>query len=350
MDARYSMRKNQWLQEWQVAPESFDQVLPRLRPFLEPFGASCQGQALMPPAKTVVRGLLAAVERKNVAALADPCGPNRLGLQGFIGWAAGDAAPLREAWLGPVGTHWGQGDGVLGCDPAACPKAGRASVGVARPWGGRLGTVDHGQGALSLGSVARLGHPRVALRLSLPQAWPQEKARLAKAGVPQARRGDRTRHPWAWERREKNGASLPHRGMAGDEERGRPSGVRRRLAAVGERDVLTVPAHTWRRDMETEPPPSRGQGRPPQRPGQRVPQGAESLGAEAWRRGDVRDGAKGPRVVDVGKRRVVSSTHRRQPGDEERWVVRRYRDRDQAQVVQGDDALAHAAPGPSRPS
>jgi len=154
-------------------------------------------------------------------------------LQGFSGWADWDDEPVRQALRGQVGTQWGQEDGVLVFDPSAFPKSGRASVGVARQWGGRLGNVDHGQVAISLGYVSRMGHTLVALRLYLPQAWTQEKTRLEKAGVPKARRGYRTRHQWALEMLEKNGAALPHRWMAGDDEMGRPSWWRRRLAALG---------------------------------------------------------------------------------------------------------------------
>jgi SRSO17 transposase len=58
----------------------------------------------------------------------------------------------------------------------------------------------------------------------------------------------------------------------------------------------------------------------------------------------VRDGSKGPLVVDAVKRRVVSRTHRRQQGDQETLVVIRYRDRDQAQVVKVDYSLSNPAP------
>jgi SRSO17 transposase len=58
----------------------------------------------------------------------------------------------------------------------------------------------------------------------------------------------------------------------------------------------------------------------------------------------VRDGSKGPLVVEAVKRRVVSRTHRRQQGDQETLVVLRYRDRDQAQVVKVDYYLSNAAP------
>jgi hypothetical protein len=70
----------------------------------------------------------------------------------------------------------------------------------------------------------------------------------------------------------------------------------------------------------------------------------QGLDEEAWQRVDVRDGSKGPLVVEVVTRRVVSRTHRRQQGDEELLVVIRSRDRDNQQVVQVDYYLSNAAP------
>jgi len=58
----------------------------------------------------------------------------------------------------------------------------------------------------------------------------------------------------------------------------------------------------------------------------------------------VRDGSKGPLVVEAVKRRVGSRTHRRQQGDEELVVGIRSRDRDQQEVVQVDYSLSNAVP------
>jgi len=71
---------------------------------------------------------------------------------------------------------------------------------------------------------------------------------------------------------------------------------------------------------------------------------SQALAATAWRRIEVRDGAKSPLVVEIVKRRVVSRTHRRQQGDEELLAVLRYRDRDQDKVVQVDYSLSNAVP------
>lgn len=108
--------------------------------------------------------------------------------------------------------------------------------------------------------------------------------------------------------------------------------------------MLAVPSNTLIRALETAPPASSGRGRRPQRPWQRVDQWAQALGDDAWRRVDVRDGAKGPLVVDIVKRRVVSRTPRRQQGDEAMVVVLRDRDRDNQQVVKVDFSLSNAAP------
>src|SRR5712691_4293917 len=188
------------------------------------------------------------------------------------------------------------------------------------------------------------GHTLVDTRLYLPKEWTKDKARLDKAGVPKAVRGYRTRHQLALEMLAKNGARLPHRWIAGDDEMGRPSWFRRRLAALGERYMLAVPSNTAMRDLEVEPPAYSGRGRRPTRRWQNVAAWSQSLGAEAWRRIDVRDGAKGPLVVEAVKRRVVSRTHRRQQGDEEMLVVLRYRDRDNQQVIKVDYYLSNAVP------
>ena len=272
MEARYAIRKHQLLEECQVAPEIFDQVMPRLSTFMAPFVETLQGQALTQHAQTYVSGLLSDVERKNVESIAYHAGQNRLGLQGFIGWADWADAPLRQALLDQVGQQLGQGDGVLVFDPSAFPKSGRESVGVARQWCGRLGKVDNCQVAIYLGYVSAQGHTLVDLRLYLPKAWTQDKARLHKAGVPKAHRGYRTRHQLALDMLEKNGPVLPHAWIAGDDEMGRPYWFRRRLAGLGERYLLAVPSNTLTRDLETAPPVTSGRGRRPQRPWQSVEQ------------------------------------------------------------------------------
>ena len=142
-----------------------------------------------------------------------------------------------------------------------------------------------------------------------------------------------------------SGTQLAHGWIAGDDEMGRPYWFRRRLDRLGERYMLAAPGNTLIRDLETAPPASSGRRRPPTPPWQRVEAWSTALDEGAWKRIDVRDGSKGPLVVDGIKRRVVARTPRRQQGDEELLVVLRYRDRDNQQVVKVDFYLSNAAPG-----
>jgi SRSO17 transposase len=344
MEARYATRKPQLLAECQVAPESFEQVLPRLATFMAPFVETFCRPELAQQAHTSICGLLSEVERKNIASIASRFGQDRLPLQRFIGWAPWDDVPLRQELTRQVAEHLGQAEGVLVFDPSGLPKSGTESVGVARQWCGRLGKVDNGQVAVYLGYVSGAGHTLVDMRLYLPKEWTTDKARLDKAGVPHAHRGYRSRHQLALDMVQTRGTQLPHGWIAGDDEMGRPYWFRRRLDRLGERYMLAVPGNTLIRDLETAPAASSGRRRPPTPPWQRVEAWSAALDEGAWKRSDVRDGSKGPLVVDVVKRRVGARTPRRQQGDEELLVVLRYRDRDNQQVVKVEFSLSNATP------
>jgi hypothetical protein len=317
MEARYATRKQPLLAACQVAPEIFDRVLPRLTTFMAPFVETFGRQELDPHAHTSLWGLLSDVERKNIASIAYRFGHDRLPLHRFIGWAPWDEVPLRQELTRQVAAHVGHAEGVLVFDPSGFPPSGTASVGVARQWCGRLGKVDPCQVAVSLGYVAGVGHTLVDMRLYLPKAWTTDKARLDKAGVPHAHRGYRSRHQLALDMLQTRGRQLPHGWSAGDDEMGRPSWLRRRLARLGERSMLAVPGNTLIRDLETAPLASSGRRRPPTAPWPRVEVWSAARDEGAWQRIDVRDGSKGPLVVEMVTRRVVARTPRRQQGDEE---------------------------------
>jgi SRSO17 transposase len=216
-------------------------------------------------------------------------------------------------------------------------------VGVARQWCGRLGKVDNCQVAVYMGYVSAEEHALVDTRLYMPKEWTKDKARRQKAGVPKTVRY-RTRHQLCLEMLEKHGDKLPHTWIAGDDEMGRPYTFRRRLDGLRERYLLAVPSNTLIRDMETEEPPYSGRGRRPKRPWQRVDTWAASLQKRAWTTIDVRDGSKGPLVVELVKCSVVGRTHRRQQGHPEVLVVIRYRDRDNRRVLKTDYYLSNASP------
>jgi len=342
MEAQFEQRKEELLKECRVPVDLFEQVLPRLEEFMEPFVTSFCRREQAEHARTFVQGLLSDLERKNVESIAYRFGQERLPLQWFIGYSEWDAQPLRQELVRQVGAQLGDPEGVIVFDPSAVPKSGKASVGVARQWCGRLGKVENCQVGVYLGYVSRQEHALVDTRLYLPKEWTQDKARCRKAGVPKDRLRHRTRHELCLDMLAQHGKALPHAWIAGDDELGRPYAFRKDLHALGERYLLAVPSNTLIRDLEAPEPPYSGHGRPPQRSWQRVDRWIAALPAEAWTEVDVRDGEKGPLIVEVVKRRVVGRTPKRKAGHSEVLVVIRYRDRDQERIVKTDYYLSNA--------
>jgi len=343
MEAQFERRKEELLEECRVPVDLSEQVLPRLVEFMEPFVASFCRTEQVAHARTFVQGLLSNLERKNVESIAYRFGQERLPLQWFVGYSEWDDQPLRGELARQVGEQLGDPEGVIVFDPSAFPKSGKESVGVARQWCGRLGKIENCQVGIYLGYVSRHEQALVDRRLFLPKEWTQDKARCRKAGVPRDRWKHRTRHQLCLEMLAQHGSTLPHAWIAGDDELGRPYAFRRDLNALGERYLLAVPSNTLIRDWEAPEPTSSGRGRPPRRPWQRVDRWTAALPAEAWTEIDVRDGEKGPLVVEITKRRVVGRTPQRQAGQAEVLVVIRYRDRDQEQIVKIDYYLSNAA-------
>src|ERR1700694_5739506 len=117
-----------------------------------------------------------------------------------------------------------------------------------------------------------------------------------------------TRHGLALEMLKECGGRLPHAWVAGDDEMGRPSGFRQELRTNNERYLLGVPSNLLIRDIEVTPPESAGRGRHPQVPFTRLDRWCSALPEVAWIRIDVRDGAKGPLVIEAVQRRVQAPT------------------------------------------
>lgn len=340
-DDNFEKRKQELLDECEVAPQVFDQVMPRLERFMDPFVESLVRAEQVEHAQTFVQGLLSDLDHKNVESIAYRFGQDRMPLQWFIGISEWDHGAMRDELVRHVGRELGDADGVLVFDPSAFPKSGRQSVGVARQWCGRLGKIDNCQVAIYMGYVSCHEHALVDTRLYLPKEWTSDKERCKKAGVPKRTRY-RTRHQLCLEMLAAHGEKLPHSWIAGDDEMGRPYWFRRRLNRLGERYLLGAQSNTLVRDLEVEPPPYSGRGRHPKRPWTRIDKWTAARTEDEWTQVDVRDGAKGPLVVELVKRRVVARTEKRQEGHEEVLVVIRYRDRDQDAVVKTDYYLSNA--------
>jgi SRSO17 transposase len=320
MKRRFEIQKRKILQEAEIKPEVASGMLKRLEQFAEPFIASLGRREPRQNAQTYIGGLLSDLERKNVESIAYRYDRDRRALQRFIGFAPWDHQPLLEALARQIGAELGEDDGVIVFDPSAHKKCGHDSVGVQRQWLGRLGKVDNGQVAVYMGYASRKEHGLVDTRLYLPKDWTQDNARRKRCGVPKQIRYQ-TRHDLALDMLTNNGRYLPHAWIAGDDEMGRSSRFRRDLWALEEQYLLAVPSNTGIRDLDRSPPAYSGRGQPAKRPFQRVDLWRDSLDQKAWTRMDVRDGEKGPLVLEIVKRRVVARTERRRHDSTEELLI-----------------------------
>ena len=96
MKARYEARKHALLDECTVAAEIFDEVMPRLARFMEPFVESFVRTEQVTHAGTFVQGLLSDLAHKNAESIAYRFGQDRMPLQWFLGVSPWDPSPLRD--------------------------------------------------------------------------------------------------------------------------------------------------------------------------------------------------------------------------------------------------------------
>ncbi|MFO0843065.1 MAG: IS701 family transposase [Gemmataceae bacterium] len=250
-------------------------------------------------ARHYVSGLLSDLASKDAESIAYLHDRERQGIQKFIGRADWDHKPLVAELARQVGQQLGDADGVLVFDPSSFAKYGTESAGVARQWCGRLGKIDNCQVAVYLGYVSRVDHALVDFRLYLPREWTNDRKRRDKAGVPwqvrfatPARTGPghagRTRRPAAalvGRRRRRDGRAV----------RGFASSCRPR----GETYLLAVPGNTLVRDLAAADPPYGGRGRRPLTRFVRADRWCSAAAEEDWQTIEVRDGEKGPLVVQA---------------------------------------------------
>jgi SRSO17 transposase len=319
MERRFRVRLDELLEDAEVPPGLLRGVLPRLETFLESFVASLSRAEQRRNAHHYVQGLLSDLDDKNAEAIAYLYDQERQALQKFLGQSPWDHGPLLDELVRQVGTELGESDGVLVLDPSGFPKKGTASVGVQRQWCGRLGKVDNCQVGIYLGYVSRREHALVDVRLYLPQEWTKDRPRRHKAGVPKTVRF-RTRHQLALDMLDQRGALLPHAWVTGDDEMGRCSWFRKELRQRNECYLLAVPSNTQVRDLTVPDPPGSGRGRPRLAPFVGVDDWARALAADAWQTIEVRQGEKGPLLVQ-GARTLVQARNEGRVADVVEWLV-----------------------------
>jgi SRSO17 transposase len=327
MDRRFEWRLEEMMEQAEVTPELLKDLLPRVGLFLKPFLQSLSGPSEKRHAAEYTTGLMSGLKHKTGEGIAYLYDQDRQGIQKFIGQAPWDHQPLLRTLAVQVGIELGEPDGVIVIDPSAFPKKGDKSVGVAKQWCGRLGKVENCQVAVYMAYVARKEHAIVNTRLYLPEEWAKDRGRRAEAGVPRSIKF-RTRHQLVLEMLEECGGVLPHTWIAGDDEMGRPSGFRLELRNLGKQYLLAVPSNTRIRDLDAPPAAYSGRGPRPRSPFIRVDAWCKKLPEDAWATIDVRDGEKGPLVIEAVKRRVQARTETGGTGPDELLFVTRERQAD----------------------
>ena len=326
MVGRFKVRLSEMLEQAEISPELSEGTLQRLQQFVQPFGELLASSEQQQHTQEYVTGLLSKLARKTGEAIAYLHDQDRQGIQKFIGQVSWDHQPLLNTLARQVGEQIGVPEGVIVFDPSGFAKKGNKSVGVARQWCGRLGKIDNCQVGIYMGYVSPQEHALVNVRLYLPRRWAEDRKRCREAGVPGKTRF-RTRHTLALEMLTEQGSALPHRWVTGDDEMGRSSSFREELRERKERYLLAVPSNTRIRDLESEAPTKTNSGRAPQRPFQQVAKWCSVLPEGAWTRIDVRDGEKGPLVIEALQRRVQTKQGQRN-GPEEILMVTRERQSD----------------------
>ncbi len=272
-------------------------------------------------ATTVIRGLLSGLERKTCEPIAIEAGLARKPIQFFVGSGKWDDEAVMAELRAHVHEELAEPEGVVVIDPSGFPKKGTQSCGVDRQWCGRLGKVDNCQVGVFLAYAAKAGYAPLDRRLYLPEDWANDGARREKCHVPPEVKFQET---WriALELLDRSLPGLPHGWIVGDDELGRAAEFRAGLRQRSERYVLDVPCNTTIRDLERRRPPRKkaGVGRKREVPFRRADAWAASQPESRWERITIRDGEKGPLVVDAMSVRVRTKEDRR-IGPEERLVV-----------------------------
>ena len=233
-------------------------------------------------------GLLSGIERKTGWLMAEQSGAERpYRMQSLLGRSQWDADRLGDEVRDYVLESLGDDDGVLIVDETGFVKKGDRSAGVARQYSGTAGRIENCQVGVFLAYASRYGQALVDRRLYLPESWTQDRARCARASIPETV-GFATKPKMARAMIEAAlDAGVRCAYVLGDAVYGADSSLRRMLSDRHQPYVLAVRgAHALRRGgdrwFETTSPEEL----------------ADELAPEDWACHAAGEGAKGPRLYD----------------------------------------------------
>src|SRR6186997_1430562 len=293
------------------------------------------------PLRAYTTGLLLPGERKSVEPMAARVEPFRVGaahqsLHHFVAKAGWDddalLATVRSYVLPAIEKRGPIRAWIV--DDTGLPKKGRLSVGVARQYCGQLGKRDNCQVAVTLSVATEAASLPVAYRLYLPEAWADDPARRAMAGVPEEV-AFATKPAIALDQvRQALADGVPPGVVVTDAGYGNDTDFRDGVTALGLPYVAGIQGTTGLWPPGAGPLPAAswsGRGRPPKRlrrdPGHQplaAKELAAGLPADAWRTVAWREGTAGElasRFAAVRVRPAHGDTARTEPRPEEWFLV-----------------------------
>ncbi|HET6469279.1 MAG TPA: IS701 family transposase [Geminicoccaceae bacterium] len=254
-----------------------------------------------------LEGLLGSVERKNGWQLAEHLGEARpWRTQRVLSHVLWDEEAARDLCRDYAVERLGAAGAVLVVDETGFLKKGKHSAGVARQYSGTAGRVENSQVGVFLAYASRKGHALIDRRLYLPQTWAGDFERRRAAKIPDAipfvTKPEIARAMIA----RALDAGVPCDWVLGDEVYGADRRLRMMLEARGQPYLLAIRSNDklW----------SELEGRI----GQHAPEAlARALPPRVWRRLSAGAGAKGERLYDWARLRLV----RLQEPPWEHWLL-----------------------------
>lgn len=254
-------------------------------------------------AKAYLQGLLLDGARKSIEPLARRIGADVQSLRQFVGQSPWAVEEIQGRLAGKTVDLLSEPE-VWMIDETSFPKAGEASVGVARQYCGALGKIANCQVAVSLHWSASAGSCPVAWRLYLPESWLETPERRAAGKIPEGV-VFRTKNQLALDLIDQALAwDVPRLPVVTDSAYGNDFGFRAALRERGMPYAVAVEPSTkaWTSDPAAVPaPPRKPLGRPQKHPAlkdlpepQTLAEIARACPAEAWRTVTWRQGTKGP--------------------------------------------------------
>jgi SRSO17 transposase len=292
------------------------------------------------PLASYCTGLLLPGDRKSIEPMAARIAPDEIGakhqsLHHFVAKAPWDEAELLSAMRTFVLPKIEKDAPIRAwiIDDTGVRKKGKHSVGVARQYCGELGKQDNCQVAVALSVASDLASLPVALRLYLPEPWANDKARRAKAGIPDGIEFQTKPHIALDQVRQAIADGVPKGVALADAGYGNDTAFRSGLTELNLEYVVGVQGSMTVWAPGTQPLPARawsGRGRRTKllrRDGNvkpvKVSELAKSLARRAWKTVRWREGTKGDLVSRFAHLRIRPSHRdywRAEPWPEE-WLL-----------------------------